>query len=134
MALEIWYDQEPDDDFHEGDPAIVVNTAEELETFIDRVVAAGRGAVAPPMIEVSIAGVQDSPVMQVGLGQERGFIAYLATDGGWTAGDASRQDFVPYDYMGSVQEVPASAEVPTSEVRKGLRAFLETERRPEVVH
>lgn len=126
MALEIWYDQRPANDFGAGDPAIVVETAEELDALVDRVLAAAVSAEVPPMIEVSVKDDFKAPVLEVGLGQERGFVHVLSKDGGWSAGDDALTGTASYDYMGQVREVPASSEVPTAVVRECLHRFLDT--------
>lgn len=133
VALEIWYDQDTANDLGEGDPAIVVATPDELDAFVDRVLDETRSHSAPPMIEVSVAGDPTSPAMHVGLGQERGFIFYMATDGGWTQGDRSRDDVVTYVYVGSASEIAGNTEVPLADVRRGLREFMETGGRPTIV-
>lgn len=133
VALEIWYDQDTANELGEGDPAIVVSTADELDAFVDRVLAETKTHSAPPMIEVSIAGDPTSPAMQVGLGQERGFIFYMAADGGWTQGDQSRDDVVTYVYVGSASEIAGTTEVPLADVRRGLREFMVTGGRPTIV-
>lgn len=126
MALEIWYDQQPANDFGAGDPAIVVETAEELDAFVDRVLAAAVGAEVPPMIEVSVKDDFKAPVLEVGLGVEKGFIHCLSKDGGWSQGDATMTGAATYDYMGQVREVSASSEVPVVRVRECLHRFLDT--------
>jgi hypothetical protein len=131
VTLEIWYDQTPDDDDHEGDPAIMVHTVQELDALVERVIAAGRGGTVAAMVEISVAGDSGSPTLEVGLGTTKGFIHYLARDADpWTAGGSTLTGDVLYDYMGSVQEVPAHVEVPIGVVREGLREFLASGRKP----
>jgi hypothetical protein len=133
VALEIWYDQDTANDLGDGDPAIVVSSIEELDAFVDRVLAETKTHTAPPMIEVSIAGNPTSPAMHVGLGQNRGFIFYMAADGGWTKGDPSRDDVATYVYVGNASEVAGNTEVPIAEVREGLREFMEMGERPRII-
>ncbi|WP_436493494.1 Imm1 family immunity protein [Actinokineospora sp. HUAS TT18] len=130
MALEIWYDQDSANDLGPGDPAIIVNTLTELDAFVDQVIADTRDHVAPPMVEVSVAGDPTSPVLNVGLGQDRGFIFYMTADGGWTQGDPTRTDTVTYVYAGSASEIAGSAEIPLPAVRDGLREFMKTGAKP----
>ncbi|KDN23139.1 Imm1 family immunity protein [Amycolatopsis rifamycinica] len=132
VALDIWYDQTPKDD--EGNVVIRVNTAAELDELIDRIIAETADNVAPPMIQVALSGVKRSPALEVGLGKEKGFIGYTSrTEGGWTVGDGDPDALVDYIYMGNHSEVPASAEVPISTVRRGLHEFLVAGTRPSVV-
>ncbi|KFU80772.1 Immunity protein Imm1 [Amycolatopsis lurida] len=134
VALEIWYDQTPDNELSEGDPAIVVTTPSELDQLIERILRETADHVAPPMIQVALAGVERSPVLEVGLGKEKGFIGYTSrTEGGWTVGDGDPDAVVEYIYSGNVSEVPASVEVPMADVRWGVHEFLRTGERPSMV-
>lgn len=74
VTLEIWHDQEPENDFGPGDPAILVQTTDELDTFVNRVLEETKDHLAPPMIQVAPAGVKRSQVLEVGLGQDKGFL------------------------------------------------------------
>jgi hypothetical protein len=132
MALEIWYDQEPENDFGPGDPAIVIAEVEDLDAFVDRVLRESAGHVVPPMIQVSVAGHPELGVLEAGLGPERGFVNLLSGDGGISSGDPSRGGLVLYGYMGTTSEVDATAEIPLEAVRQGLREFLVGDgRKPE---
>lgn len=133
VELEVWYDQEPANDFGEGDPAIVVATVEELDTLVDRVLEETKHHRVGAMIQVNILGRTGYPALEVGLGQEKGFLVYHAEDGGSTKGDGDPAEFVEYVYAGNLSEVPADVEVPIHVVRHGLREFLETGGRPSVV-
>ncbi|MDQ3576638.1 MAG: Imm1 family immunity protein [Actinomycetota bacterium] len=133
VELEIWYDQDTANDFGDGDPAIVVASPEALDTFVDRVLDETKTHTAPPMIEVGIAGNQTAPALHVGLGQERGFIFYMAPDGGWTVGDQNRTDVVTYVYVGNATEITGNTEIPIAEVREGLREFMRTGHRPKII-
>ena len=95
--------------------------------------AAGVGAEVPPMIEVSVKDDFKAPVLEVGLGQEKGFIHCLSKDGGWSAGDADLTGTAVYDYMGQVREVPASSEVPLAGVRAALQEFVTSGQRPSII-
>lgn len=133
VTLDIWYDQDPDNDYGDGDPAIVVRTVGELDALVDRVLAETNGNRCAAMIHVGISGNEGYPILEVGLGPERGFITYHAEDGGATRGDGNPDDVVEYVYMGSVSEIPADVEVPIEQVRHGLREFLATGSRPSTV-
>jgi hypothetical protein len=131
VALEIWHNQRPEDDFREGDPATIVRTKDELWRLLDEVsTASGHGQV-PPILEVSIAEDPSSPTLEVGLSETRGFVHYMSADeDGWTIGDSPSAGTVPYDYSGSRQDVPARAEVSAAVVRRAVTEFLETGRKP----
>jgi Immunity protein Imm1 len=105
VALDIWYNRAPKGD--DDDPAIHVSTAAELNEVIDRILAETVDHMAPPMIQVSISGMKRSPVLEVGLGQDRGFIGYTAADGGWTRGTGNPATLVDYVYMGNHSQVSA---------------------------
>lgn len=126
MSLKIWYDQWPANDLGPGDPAIVVHTVAQLDSFVDRVLREARGRSIPPMIEVSVDGSQELRVLEVGLGPARGFVNFVARDGGRTFGDPALTGSVTYDCMGSPTDIDASAEIPLATVRQGLREFLES--------
>ncbi|MGQ0838781.1 Imm1 family immunity protein [Actinokineospora sp.] len=105
-----------------------------MDALVDRVLDETKDHVAPPMIQVVLADVRRSPVLEVGLGRDNGFIGYSSRDeGGWSRGDQTLTGTVAYIYAGSSSEVPASAEIPTEQVRRGLVEFWETGRRPSTV-
>ncbi|MGW4483703.1 Imm1 family immunity protein [Amycolatopsis sp. NPDC004368] len=134
VELEIWYDQEPENDFAEGDPAIVVTTPAALDQLLDRVLDETRDNRLGQMIQLGIKGRTGYPVLEVGLGETLGFIVYHDTRGGSTRGDGDPEEFVEYVYQGNVSEVPADVEVPVATVRRGLHQFLTTGKQPSVVH
>ncbi|MGX7824123.1 Imm1 family immunity protein [Actinokineospora sp. 24-640] len=133
VELAVWYDQDAGDDFREGDGEIIIRTQEELDALVDRVLRETVDHRCPAAIQVSINGRKGLPVLEVGLGQERGFIQYHAEDGGSTKGNGSPEEYVEYVYMGNLSEVQADVEVDITQVRQGLIEFLETGRRPSVV-
>lgn len=133
VELEVWYDQVSANDFHPGDPAIVLRTPAELDALIDRVRAETRGHRVPAMVQVNVLGTEGEPVLSVGLGQDSGFIHYSARDFGRTIGDGDPEATVEYTYCGSLSEVPADSEVPIEAVRLGVHEFMATGRRPSVV-
>jgi hypothetical protein len=133
VALEVWYDQAPDGDFGEGDSAIVVTTVAELDVLIDRVRNETNIAEGGAAIQVAIAGDEESPVLEVGLGQTKGFITYHAEDGGQTRGDGDPGRIVEYTYMGQVTEMGADVEVPIEQVRQGLQEFMEKGGKPHFI-
>lgn len=129
MALEVWYR-------HASDGAtspVVVETAQQLDELIDRILGETASHRVPAMVQVAVAGDWKRGVMEVGLGRDQGFILFQTADGGSTKGIGSPGDVVEYTYMGSLSEVPADVEVPIQTVRRGLREFLETGARPSVV-
>lgn len=133
VELAVWYDQEPANDLSEGDPAILVRTATELDALLDRVLTETKEHRVGAMIQVGIHGNTGYPVLEVGLGQDKGFISYHAEDGGSTKGTGSPDSLVEYTYMGNLTEVPADVEVPLDDVRRGLHEFMRTGGRPRTV-
>ncbi|WP_082860028.1 Imm1 family immunity protein [Alloactinosynnema sp. L-07] len=133
VELEVWYDQDAENDYGSGDPAYVVSTVGELNALVDRVLVETRDHRCPAMIQVNVHG-QRLPVLEVGLGRERGFIVYHAEDGGSTKGDGDPLARVEYVYMGSLSETSADVEVGLHDVRHGLMEFMETGQRPSVIH
>jgi hypothetical protein len=133
VELDFWYDQEPANDFSEGDPAIVVRTAAELDALINRVLEESKDHRVGAMVQVNIHGQTGYPALEVGLAKDTGFIFYHAEDGGSTKGDGNPDDVVEYVYAGNLTEVPADVEVPIQQVRRGLQEFLATGARPSVV-
>lgn len=133
VQLAVWYDQEPDNDFGEGDPAIVVGSPAELDALVDRVLDETSGNDVSAMMQVGIRGHTGYPVLEVGLGRTKGFITYHASDSGSTQGDGDVHEVVEYVYMGNLSDVDASSEVPLAVVRQGLHEFLATGERPSVI-
>jgi hypothetical protein len=134
VALEVWYDQTPENELSEGAPAIIVTTPAELDQLIDRILRETADHVSPAMIQVALSGVERSPVLEVGLGKEKGFIGFTSReDAGMSRGDGSPDVVVEYIYGGNVSEIPASAEVPMGEVRRGVHEFMATGQQPSVI-
>lgn len=73
------------------------------------------------------------PVLEVGLGQAKGFIIFHSAENGGTRGDGDAHDRVEYVYMGNLSEVPADVEVDIAQVRAGLVEFMQTGTRPGAV-
>lgn len=130
MTLEVWYNQEPDNDYAEGDPPILVSTAAELDALIAQVQADTKGLPVPSMIECSVQGDPRRGVFDMGIGQETGFVMFMTPRAAHTVGDANLTGNVVYDYMGNASEIPASYEVPLAETRRVAVAFLEREELP----
>ncbi|MEV6831884.1 Imm1 family immunity protein [Amycolatopsis sp. NPDC051102] len=130
VTLEVWYNQEPDNDYAEGDPPILVSTAAELDALIAQVQADTKGLPVPSMVECSVQGDPRRGVFDMGIGQDKGFVVFMTPRSTHTVGDASRTGNVIYDYMGNASEIPASYEVPMAEARGAAVAFLEREELP----
>lgn len=130
VTLEVWYDQEPENDYSEGDPAILVSTADELDVLIQRMQADGKDQPVPPMAECSVSGDSSRGVFYLGVGQEKGFVVFVTPQEAQTVGDPSLTGEVTYDYMAHVREIPAQYEVPLEQVRAVALAFLEREELP----
>ncbi len=133
VELAIWYDQDAGDDFREGDGEIIIRTQEELDSLVDRVLRETVDHRCPAAVQVSINGRKGLPVLEVGLGQTKGFIQYHAEDEGSTKGEGDPDQYVEYVYMGNLSEVQADVEVDIHQVRRGLVEFFETGQRPSVV-
>ncbi|MDQ3576474.1 MAG: Imm1 family immunity protein [Actinomycetota bacterium] len=127
VELAVWYDQDEDQD------EIIIRTEDELNVLIDRVLDETKGHRCPAAIQVGVKDNEGYPVLEVGLGQEMGFIQYHAEDGGSTSGDGNSDSYVEYVYMGNLSEVQADVEVSIQQVRQGLVEFLRTGARPSVV-
>lgn len=130
VTLEVWYNQEPDNDYAEGDPAILVTTADELDALIAQVQADTRGVAVPSMVECSVAGDPKRGVFDMGIGQEKGFVSFMTPEAAQTRGEGDAHEYVVYDYMAHVREIPAGYEVPMAEVRRVAHEFLKTGKIP----
>ncbi|MEV5717307.1 Imm1 family immunity protein [Amycolatopsis mediterranei] len=62
---------------------------------------------------------------RLGVGQEKGSVAFVTPQEAQTVDDSSLIDEVTYDYMAHVREIPAQYEVPMDQVRAVAVAFLE---------
>jgi hypothetical protein len=130
VTLEFWYDQEPENDYSEGDPVILVSTADELDALIQRMQADGKDQPIPPMAECSVSGDPSRGVFYLGVGPEKGFVAFVSPQAAQILADPSLTGEVTYDYMAHVREIPAQYEVPMDQVRAATLAFLEREELP----
>ncbi|WP_326550516.1 Imm1 family immunity protein [Micromonospora sp. NBC_01813] len=127
VALEVWFDQVPENDFGPGDPAIIVGDLTDLDKLIEHVLTATADRQIPSVVQANILGMPGLPVIEAGMSRDRGFISYTDRSGGfYSAGDTSRSGDSIYDYMGNEHIVPASAEIPLSEVRQWLADFVTT--------
>ena len=126
-ALEVWYDQKPENDFGPGDPAIIVRTPEELTELLDRVSTASAHQLCPSIITVYVADdPYRFPSVRAGVGAEYGYVQVNSRAGRRaTLGDAAATDERVYDFQGHGEEVPVRHEVPLSTVRAVLAAYLD---------
>ncbi|MFD9891320.1 Imm1 family immunity protein [Amycolatopsis sp. NPDC059027] len=130
VTLEVWYNQEPDNDYSEGEPAILVTTPEELDALIARVQTDTKDVAVPSMVECSVAGDPKQGVFDMGVGVEKSFVIFMAPDAVRTQGGSTPGEYVAYDYMAHVREIPADCEVPMDEVRRVAGEFLSTGKVP----
>jgi hypothetical protein len=130
-ALKVWYRRFVEGRSWPDEVPMVIRTHDELDAVVERVLADSRDDAVPSMIQVGVEQDRRAPVLEVGLGVDRGFVYYLSRDGGWTSGDRSLTGFVVYDYMANRREIPASVEIPIDGVRRRLRDFMTTPRVPE---
>ncbi|WJK41578.1 Imm1 family immunity protein [Solwaraspora sp. WMMA2056] len=127
VALEVWFDQVPENDFGTGDPAIIVDDLTGLDELIEHVLTVTEGRRIPSVVQANISGQDGLPIVEAGISHNRGFISYTDHNGGfYSVGDTSRSGDATYDYMGNEHVVPASAEIPLSEVRQWLADFIAT--------
>lgn len=126
VTLEVWYDQEPDNDFSEGDPTILVSTPEDMDALLDRVQRETKDATVPPMLECSVSGDPMRGACNIGVGHDKGFLMFMTPEPAQTEGDPTLAGEVAYDYMGHLREIPARFEVPMDVVRAGAREFVRT--------
>ncbi|WFE22638.1 Imm1 family immunity protein [Solwaraspora sp. WMMD937] len=127
VALEVWFDQVPENDFGPGDPAIIVDNLASLDKLIEHVLTVTAGRQVPAVVQANILGASGLPIIEAGISHDRGFISYTDRSGGfYSIGDTSRSGDAVYDYMGNEHVVPASAEIPLSEVRQWLAEFIAT--------
>lgn len=120
MEIAAWYegtDEEP----------MTLATVEDVDRLLDRVKADGDDPtfMVPPMAQLAPVEEGMWSILQVGVNGDRGFVVHTDRSGSViTWNGASGEDEVIYDYMGHVREVPASAEVPLTDVRAAAREFL----------
>lgn len=133
MALEVWYQQVPDSDEAAGDPAIILTTTDDVDRFVRRVSQASASQSVPSMVEVSIAGDEDAPMMNVGIGATAGFVHWLGDESSMSVGDPDKTGTVTYDYAGHPAELPASAEIPLEQVRQAVHEYLTTGKRADSI-
>ncbi|MFV2008594.1 MULTISPECIES: Imm1 family immunity protein [unclassified Micromonospora] len=127
VALEVWFDQVPENDFGTGDPAIIVDDLTGLDNLIEHILTATTDRQIPSVVQANLLGADGLPIIEAGIGRGRGFISYTDHNGGfYSIGDPSRSGDAVYDYMGNEHVVPASAEIPLSEVRQWLAEFIAT--------
>lgn len=126
-ALEIWYDQQPDNDFGAGDPAIIVRTQDELTMLIDRVRAASAQQLCPSIITAYVADdPYRFPSVRAGIGAEVGYVQINSRAGRRaTLGDTDAVQERVYDFQGHGEEIPVRHEVPLDVVREVLAAYLD---------
>lgn len=126
-ALEVYYDQEPENDFGSGDPAIIVKTDAELTELVDRVSARSAHQPCPSIITAYVADdPYGFPSLRAGIGAELGYVQVNSRTGTRvTLGNAAATGERVYDFQGHGEEVPLRQEVPLATVRAVLAAYLE---------
>ncbi|WP_328448019.1 Imm1 family immunity protein [Amycolatopsis sp. NBC_00438] len=126
VTLEVWYNQEPENDYAGGEPAIVVRTADELDSLIAQVQDDTKDVPVPSMVECSVSGDPSRGTFYLGIGQHKGFVMFLAPETAHTEGDTSLTNTVLYDFMAHTQEIPARYEVGMAEARSSAWEFMTT--------
>jgi hypothetical protein len=116
--------------FEHDDSPVVITTAEEVDTLIDRVRAESPGQ-APILMDVHMSGDPYSQGMDVGVSNDRGVIRYSGRD--WPGGVVSTGNGsangaeLSYFYMGHWRGLPANSEIPLDLVRKAMKEFMTTD-------
>lgn len=126
-ALEVWYDQKPEDDFYPGDPALVVRTREELAILLDRVSEQSARQPCPSIITLYVADdPYRFPSVRAGVGADQGYVQITSRTGRRaTLGDTDATGDRVYDFQGHGEDVPMRHEVPLTTVRAVLTAYLD---------
>lgn len=126
-ALEVWYDQKPDDDFSAGDPAIIIHAHDELIALLNRVSEQSGRQPCPSIITVYVADdPYRYPSIRAGVGAERGYVHINSKTGRRTTlGDTETPDHRVYDFQGHGEDVPVRYEVPLATVLAVLAAYLD---------
>ena len=116
--------------FEHDDSPVVVTTAEEVDTLIDRV-RAESPEQAPILMDVHMSGDPYSQGMDVGVSDDHGVIRYSGRD--WPGGVVSTGDGsangaeLSYFYLGHWRGFPANSEIPLDLVRKAIKEFMTTD-------
>ncbi|KOV79912.1 hypothetical protein ADL03_35625 [Nocardia sp. NRRL S-836] len=110
-----------------GEPAIIVQTHEELSALIDRVSTRSATQPYPSLVEVSIAeDPYGFPTVNAGIGAEKGYVRISGMDElRATQGTPDATGVRVYDFQGHETLIPASYEVPLDTVRAVLAAYLD---------
>lgn len=126
-ALEVYYDQKPENDFGPGDPVIIVSDAAELNALLDRVSAASARQPCPSIITAYVASdPYRRPSVRAGIGAEQGYVQVNSRDSRRaTLGNAAATGQRTYDFQGHGEEVELRHEVPLATVRAVLTSYLE---------
>jgi hypothetical protein len=122
VALEAWYDIDDEE-------PITVRTVDDVDTLFDRMVADAADFDVPPLSELSRHDADGWVVAYVGVNpkHDRGIVTHSdATGSVISFSGLGSAGSVTYDYMGSLRELPASAEIPLDEVRQAMREFVTT--------
>jgi hypothetical protein len=125
-ALEVWYDQDPENDLGPGDPAIVVRTHAELTELVDKISDASAHQVCPSIVTMYVADdPYGQPSVRAGIGAELGYVQVSGRSGRRvTIGDADASGERTYDFQGHGEQVPRRFEVSLAIVREVLAAYL----------
>ena len=121
MALRAWYD--PDND----DEPIIVGTTDDLDAFLDRLVADGASVEVPPLMQLSRRDSEGWAVLHIGVNGDRGVLTHTDATGSYTTTNGAEPGAsITYDYMCHIREVPDNAEIPLPDVRKAAHEFVTT--------
>lgn len=108
-----------------GSNPVLIRTQEELRALVERVRAFAVEQRCPAVVEVSDADDPwDHAILEVGIGDGRGFVRENWTPMRVTRGDTGATKTLVYDDQGTGVDVPADQEVPLDVVHRVLAAYL----------
>ncbi|GAA3876829.1 hypothetical protein GCM10022243_47110 [Saccharothrix violaceirubra] len=104
---------------------ILVRTQDELGALIERVRTAATGLPCPPIVTIGEADDPwGSPILEAGIGEDRGFVRETWNPMRVTRGDLSATGVLVYDFQAHPADIPADQAVSLDVVREVLAAYL----------
>lgn len=122
VALAAWYDSDDDE-------PITISATDELDALLDRMTADAMNWVVPPLVEVSRHDANGWAIAYIGVNarMDLGVITHSdATGSVISFNGISTAEPVNYDYMGHLREIPGTAEVSLTDIRKAAHEFVAT--------
>ncbi|MEU4802539.1 Imm1 family immunity protein [Actinosynnema sp. NPDC023587] len=119
VTLQAIYDQST------AENPFLIRTQEDMDELVERVRTASAGHPCPTIVEITNAeNPFRSPVVNAGIGADRGFVHENWHPQRATQGDPDATGVVVYDVQGNAADIPAIREVPLHVVREVLAAHL----------